>query len=85
MYMQTSDALSMFMLTFIFVRVCGLFELKRISEGFFVSFISVLSLEVKLSEGKGHIHRYNSTSVLSMSRAMTWIFNAICRGLLRIQ
>jgi hypothetical protein len=41
--------LSMFMSSIKFVIVCGLFEWKQICAGFFLSFVYVLLLEIKLS------------------------------------
>ena len=52
-FIDPAKVLSMFMLLFILVMVCGLFELKRICTGFCYLFIHVyvLLLEIQLSRG----------------------------------
>jgi hypothetical protein len=49
-FIDPGIVLSMFMLSFIFVIVCGLFVWTRVCVGLF---IYVLSLEIQLSKGNG--------------------------------
>jgi len=76
---------NMFMLSFIFVIVCGLIEGKRICAGFFYRlFIFVLPLEIQLSrrgEGCDPINRLNPATFLCLFQARTWIFNDKYRDL----
>jgi hypothetical protein len=51
LFIDSGIVLSMFMLSCIFVIVCGLFVWKRVYVGLF---IYVLSLEIQLSKRNGH-------------------------------
>ena len=75
----------MFMLSFIFVIVCGLIAGKRIWAGFFYRlFIYVLPLEIQLSkrgEDYDPINWHNLATCLCLFQTRTWIFNDIYRDL----
>ena len=69
--------LSTFMLSFIFVIICGLFEWKLIC----VCFSSLVYIAVQLSRGKGcyPINQFKPTTCVCLSQARTWISNVICK------
>jgi len=77
----------MFLLSYIFVIVCGLFEWKQIYAGY-LSFVYIcIALEIQLSirrEDWVHISRFNSATCLCLClpQARTLISNVLCCGLL---
>jgi hypothetical protein len=75
----------MFMLSFIFVTVCCLFELKRIWTFFLIIYLYLNSCwSSNYQEGKpwDPINQFGSVICEFISQARTWIANAICHGLL---
>jgi hypothetical protein len=83
--------LSIFILSFLFVIVYGLFEWKRIC-ACFLSFVYtkiayILLWEIQFSRWKSWdpINRFNTDTRLCPSQARTKIFNVICRGLICVQ
>ena len=52
MHIDAVAVLSMFMLSFILVIVCGFFEWKRICAGFYGLFIYVLPLDIQPSRDR---------------------------------
>ena len=71
----------MFMLSWIFVIVCGNFECVFY---FYFLFIYVLLLEIQLSRGEGWdpINRFNPATSLCLSQARTWISNIMLLSLI---
>ena len=53
MFSDPAIVLPMFILSFICMKVCGLFNGCEFAWFFYILFISVLSLEIQLSEGEG--------------------------------
>jgi hypothetical protein len=79
-----SIVLSMFMLSFNFVIVCGLFECKQICTGFFYRLpICVLPLEIELWKGEdwNPIKRFIPATLVCLTQARTWISKDIWHGL----
>jgi len=74
----TAIVLSMYMLLSILLILCDLFECKRICEGFYCLFISVL-LKIQLSEGERWdlINLFNHVTLFSLSKHRTKISSAI--------
>ena len=65
--------ISMFMLSFNFVVVCGLFEWKWICACFFCClFISVLLLQIQLSRGLGSIDQFSSAILSYHHKPKPW-------------
>ena len=71
----------MFMLSFIFVIVCGLVVWERIGA---CCLYMHCRLEIHVSRGEGWdpINRFNPVTLLCLSQARTWISNIICLGLI---
>jgi hypothetical protein len=86
-FIYTAIILSMFMLSFIFVIVCDLFEWKQICAGFIslVYICIVLEIQFPRVEGWVPIIRFNTDTCLCLTQGRTWIFNVLCRGLSCVQ
>jgi len=88
---QPDIGLSMFILPFIIVIVCCLFELKRIYVGLFKSFvyicIAILTLEIQLSRGEcwDPINRFNSSTFLFLSQTRTVFPTSNVEGIFCVQ
>ena len=82
----TVIVLSRFMLLFMLVILSGIFEWKRICASVsFLSFFYIYILLLSRRKDLDPINRFNSATLLCLSKARTWISNVICRGLSSVQ
>ena len=81
-FIDPGVVLSMFMLTFIFMIVCGLFEWKWIWSGFFLSFVNIyIAVGDPIINDTMVINRINTAIYMCLSPSRTMIPKDIGRSL----
>ena len=86
MKLMPAIALSKLMLSFIFAKIRRLLQLKRICEGFFLSFVHIsFIIQLSRAEGCDSINRLSPDTFGCLSQAMTWNSNVIGCSLFYVQ